>query len=263
MASLVAEEGDSVNGKLSTLAKKTAAAAGAAAGATKKAAGAAAGALTSAAAKFSNYKKQHQSSGSANSGGGDDDDDDDDDSKLTARERTNIVHEVSLGIVSNICNLLRNDKTLGQDIVEILDKQINEIFDKEGSSGKEQLENIILGALEKSMSDIKGSAFLLYSLMDNTSRDNIKNNDLYEGLIANLFLKASAISGNGTNVMTQSVFIREINTLLKNPMSLVEYASSQMKGGVENIRNVIEAKQYPPKINISVKHAVKYNVGAI
>ena len=58
MASLVAEEGDSVNGKLSTLAKKTAAAAGAAAGATKKAAGAAAGAVTSAAAKFSNYKKE-------------------------------------------------------------------------------------------------------------------------------------------------------------------------------------------------------------
>jgi hypothetical protein len=192
-------------------------------------------------------KKEEEKGGSA--GGGCD---------LSDRERTNIVKQISNGMVAQLCNASLNNPQLSEEIVEVLRKTINDIFDKQGSNGKEQLEDIILAAIEKSLTEMKGSSLLLYSITDDTNiPENQTNLHTYYKLIGNLFNKASEDIGNVSNsankMFIQSSFIQNTNTLLRNPLQLLNEPTKMSGGGRRTkrarkpVHSTIRRKCNPPR----------------
>ena len=210
-------------------------------------------------------KKEEEKGGSA--GGGSDNSVNDDGSSgggggdgcdLSERERTNIVKQISNGMVAQLCNASLNNPQLSEEIVEVLRKTINDIFEKQGSTGKEQLEDIILAAIEKSLNEMKGSSLLLYSITDDTNiPENQTNLDTYHKLINNLFNKASEDIGNVSNsankMFIQSTFIQNTNTLLRNPLQLLNKPTKMSGGGRRTkrarkpVHSTIRRKRTPPR----------------
>lgn len=145
---------------------------------------------------------------------------------LTNRERSNIVENASAKIKDAVCNSLSNGTNLDQKIVALLENNIQQAF-APGSDGSQQLENMMLGAIQKIMTNLKGSTFLLYSII-RPAPDNRNNTQLYSSVITNLFKTANTKNGTATGVPP---FTNQISILLKNPLTFIESGSVKRGGG--------------------------------
>jgi hypothetical protein len=148
------------------------------------------------------------------------------DVQLSNRDHAKIVADASDAIKTAVCTTLVNGSSLDQRIATLLKEQINKIFASD--MVPQQMENMVLGAIQSIMSNMKGSALLLYSIIQ-TDANNIENKDLYNQIISKLFAKASGDILQ-PKIPGTAFFNQQVATLLQTPMSLITDAQPMMGG---------------------------------